>query len=173
MIRRMEVLVVLFKHFPKLRPLAKEEQHLVPPRERGNYASFAADFDTLDNILMPAFRELDNEAVLQQNRYRWTYIILIFGGSLATIFGIVQIAFQSFDWPGYVEALIAAILVGSTAVSRSFNNHERYLDTRLAAEQLRSTYFLFLGHYHPFDKAQNRAERLRRQVEVIKRGAKH
>ncbi|GAC1398064.1 MAG: hypothetical protein NVS4B12_06600 [Ktedonobacteraceae bacterium] len=165
--------MVVFKRFPKLHPLPKEEKHLVPPNERRKYPSFDADFVTLDEILMPAFRELDNEALLQQSRYRWAYIILIFGGSLATIFGIVQIAFQNIDWPGIVEAVIATILVITTTASRSFNNQELYLDKRLAAEQLRSTYFLFLGHYPPYEDEPIRAEHLRRQVEVIKRRARH
>ena len=165
--------MVVFKRFPKLRPLSRDVQHLVPQQERSKYAGFTADFDILDQILMPTFRELDNEAVLQQNRYRWTYIILIFGSSLATIFGIVQIATPDADWPGYVGALIAFVLVISTSVSRSFNNHEHYLDTRLAAEQLRSIYFLFLGHYQPFEDELTRAEHLRRQVERIKRGIRH
>lgn len=165
--------MVVFKRFPKLRPLQREEQHLVPPNERHKYPSFVADFDTLDEKLMPTFRELDNEALLQQNRYRWAYIILIFGGSLATIFGIFQIAFQNIEWPGIVGAIIAAILVVTITASRSFDNHKRYLDTRLAAEQLRSAYFLFLGHYHPYEDEHTRAEHLRRQVEVIKRRARH
>ncbi len=165
--------MVVFKRFPKLRPVSKDVQHLIPPQERSKYPNLAADFATLDQLLMPAFRELDNEAILQQNRYRWTYIILIFGSSLATIFGIVQIATPNADWPGYVGAFIAFVLVISTSVSRSFNYHERYLDTRLAAEQLRSTYFLFLGHYSPFEVGKTRAEHLRRQVESIKRGIRH
>ncbi len=165
--------MVVFKRFPKFHPLPKEEQHLVPVDKRSNYPSFAADFDTLDQMLMPTFRELDNEALLQQNRYRWAYIILIFGGSLATIFGIVQIAFQTIDWPGYVEAFIAFLLVVTTTASRTFNNQERYLDKRLAAEALRSTYFLFLGHYPPYDDEHTRVMHLHRQVEVIKRRARH
>ena len=122
---------------------------------------------------MPEFRKLDNEALKQQNNYRWAYIILIFGGSLATIFGIIQIAFQSIDWPGYVEAFIAALLVGSTAFARSFNNHERYLDTRLAAEQLRSTYFLFLQRHHPFEDELTRVDHLQQRIDGIKQGARH
>ncbi|GAC1407297.1 MAG: hypothetical protein NVSMB49_27190 [Ktedonobacteraceae bacterium] len=165
--------MVVFKRFPKFNPLPREEQHLVPPKERGNYSSFAADFVTLDEILMPTFRELDNAALVQQNRYRWTYIILIFGGSLATIFGIVQIAFQNADWPGIAGAIIATILVVTTTASRSFNNHERYLDTRLAAEKLRGTYFLFLGRYHPYEDEQTRAEHLQHHVEDIKRRARY
>ena len=165
--------MVLFKRFPRFTPLPYTEQHLIPPQERSNYPSFAADFTTLEDMLMPTFRELDKEALRQQNIYRRQYIILIFGGSLVTIFGIVQIALQSIDWPGIAGAAIAFILFVTTTASRSFKNHERYLDLRLAAEELRGTYFLFLGHYHPYENDQNRIELLHRHVKDTKRRAKH
>ncbi len=136
--------MVIFKRFP-FKPLPKEKQYLVPLKERNNYPSFTTDFDILEEKLMPSFYELEHEALRQQRSYRQAYIILIFGGSLATIFGIIQIALQGTDWPGYVETGIAFILFLATTASRSFNNQERYLDNRLAAEQLRSIYFLFLG----------------------------
>ena len=85
----------------------------------------------------------------------------------------MQIAFINIDWPGYVEAVIALILISTTTASRSFNNQERYLDKRLAAEELRSTYFRFLGHYPPYDDEHTRTANLRRHVEVIKRRARH
>ncbi len=165
--------MVVFKRFPKIHLLLQQNQHIVPLDKRNNYPSFTADFVILDEILMPVFRSLDNEATKQQNSYRWIYIILIFGGSLATIFAIVQLAFQSIEWPGYVEAIIAAMLVGNTAITRSFNNHERYLDTRLAAEQLRSMYFLFLRRYSPFEDEQTRKDHLQREVDAIKRKVRH
>ena len=165
--------MIVFKRFPKLHPLPKDEQHIVPLNERSSYPAFAKDFDKLDDILMPTFRKLDNEALKRQNSYRWAYIILIFGGSLATIFGIVQIAFQTIDWPGYVEAFIAALLVGSTAYSHNFNSHERYLNARLAAEQLRSTYFLYLRRHHPFEDEKTREDHLQQQVDDIEQGVRN
>lgn len=164
--------MVVFKRFP-INLLPKEKQHLVPLDVRNNYPSFAADFDTLEERLMPEFRDLDREALLQQRNYRQAYIILIFGGSLATIFGIIQIALPNTDWPGYVETIIAFILFVTTTASRSFNNQERYLDKRLAAEHLRSIYFLFLGRYHPFDDENTRVAHLQREIDIIKRRARH
>lgn len=165
--------MVVFKRFPKIHPLPREEQHLVPPDKKGDYPAFAKDFDTLDEIVMPTFRALDNDALIQQNYYRWTYVILIFVGSLATIFGIFQIAFQSTDWPGIVETVIAAILSIGTGYSRSFKHQERYFDKRLAAEELRSIYFLFLGHHTPYEDERTSEARLREQVELIKLRARH
>ena len=164
--------MVLFKRFPRLRPLPNLTQYLIPLDEQKKYSSFDADFATLEDILMPTFRELDNEALKQQNRHRWTYVILIFGGTLATVLGILQIAFASAVWLGVAGALVAAILVVTTAASRSFKHHERYLDTRLASEKLRSAYFLFLGHQHPYEDEQKRVERLRHYVRDIKRRAR-
>jgi len=160
--------VVLFKRFPTLHPLPRSEQYLIPPNEQNKYISFTADFATLEDILMPTFRELDNEALLQQNRHRWTYVILIFGGSLATFLGILQIAFPSAPWLGIAGAIVAAVLVVTTTASRSFNHHERYLDMRLATEKLRGAYFLFLGHQHPYEDEHKRVAHLRHYVKDIK-----
>lgn len=159
----------LFNRFPRFNPLSGKKQHFIPPQDRGNYPAFALDFDILDDVLMPTFRKLDNEALVQQNRYRWTYIILISGGSLATILGIVQTAFQDAVWLGIAIAIVAAILVGTTTASRSFNSQERYMDKRLAAEKLRGAYFHFLGRYHPYEHDQDRVHHLRRYVKDIER----
>ncbi len=165
--------MVVFKRRPKFHPLPKQEYPLVPSEEKDKYPSLKNDFETLDQILVPAFRELDKDAMRQQNYYRWTYVVLIFVGSLATICGIVQIAFQNTDVPGIVEAVIAAILFVGTAISRSFKNKEYYFNSRLAAEQLRSTYFLFLGRQHPFEDEHTRVAQLQEQVDSIQWGAIH
>ncbi len=158
----------LFRRFPNFHPLPREEQHLIPPAERSNYPTFAEDFETLERALMPNFRELDNEALLRQNWYRWMYIILIFGGTLATILGIVQIAFMDTAWIGIIGAIVAALLGGVIALSRAFNHHERYLNARLAAERLRSEYFLFLGQFGQYSDKQDRIQKLIQRVADIK-----
>ncbi len=96
------------------------------------------------------------------------YIILIFGGSLATILGIAQLAFLNIEWLGIVGALIAAVLAIAAAASRSFNYQERYLNARLAAEKLRGQYFLFLGHFSPYENDQDRAEKLLNYVADVR-----
>ena len=165
--------MVVFKRFPKFHPLPKKEYPLVPPEERDKYPLLKDDFNTLDKILVPVFHELDNDALIQQNNYRWIYVILIFVGSLATIFGIFQIAFPSTDWPGIVEALIAGILSIGTGFSGTFKHQKHYFDKRLAAEELRSIYFLFLGHYAPYQNEHTREVQLREQVELIEWRARH
>jgi len=158
----------LFRRFPKFHPLPREEQQLIPPKEKGNYPAFAEDFETLERELLPFFRELDNEALRGQNWYRWMYVILIFGGALVTVLGIVQLAFINTIWIGTVEAIVAAVLGAVTAASRTFNHQERYLNARLAAEGLRGEYFLFLGCFEQYGNEQDRVQKLIRRVADIK-----
>ncbi len=156
----------LFKRFPKFRLLLKDEP-IVPGDVRSNYPSFAADFEILDKELLPLFQTLDKEASIQQNSYRWTYVILIFGGSLATILGIAQLAFLDASWIGLVEALVSAVVTATTAL-QSRKQHERYMNARLAAERLRSEYFLFLGHFAQYANDQDRVQKLIQHVAEIK-----
>lgn len=161
----------LFKRFPNFHPLPKEEQHFIQPDERSQYPAFAEDFTTLDKELMPYFRELDNKALHAQNVYRWMYVILIFGGALVTILGIVQIAFIKVAGIGIGGAVIAAILGTVTALLSSFRYHEQYLNARLAAERLRSEYFLYLGRYDQYADEHSRNPNLVQHVaDILKKG---
>jgi len=159
--------VKLFKRFPNFHPLSAEEPYIVKPAARSDYPAFAEDFITLDTELMKQFRELDNEAQRRQNWYRWMYIILVLGGALTTILLIVQIAFISITGFDLAGAVLAAVLGTATAISRSFKHHEHYLNARLAAERLRSEYFLFLGHIGQYADDQHRVQNLRFRVNEI------
>lgn len=167
LLRRLE----LFNRLPKFRPLSSELQEIIPLDVRNNYPGFASDFDTLQKEVIPYFRELDNEAFRSQNAYRWTYIILILGGALATILGIVQLAFINTAGIGIAGAVVAAILAAATAFSQSFNQHDRYLNSRLAAERLRCEYFLFLGHLGRYANDQLRVQKLLQRVTEIRKEA--
>ena len=162
----------LFRRFPKLQPLPREKQYLIPLQEQSKYSGFREDFETLERELMPYFRELDNEALRGQNGYRWTYIILIFGGALVTILGIVQIAIQA---PGIAigGAIVAVVLGAATTAARSSNHQAHYLNARLAAERLRSEYFLFLGHLGEYTNEQDRVQKLIQRVVEIKAKGEH
>jgi hypothetical protein len=161
----------LFRRFPNFHPLPKDEQHFIQPGERSQYPAFAGDFTTLDKELMPYFRELDNKALHAQNLYRWMYVFLIFGGALVTILGIVRIAFINVVGIGIAGAVIAAILGVVTSLLSSFHYHERYLNARLAAERLRSEYFLFLGHCEHYDDDHSRISNLvQRVANIVKQG---
>ncbi len=158
----------LFRRFPNFHPLPREEQQLVPPEKRKQYPTFAEDFETLERELMPYFRELDNEALRRQNWYRWMYVILIFGSALVTVLGIVQLAFINIRGIGISGAVVATILGIVTTASRAFNHQERYLNARLAAERLRSEYFLFLGRFDDYANEHDRVRKLIQHVTDIK-----
>ena len=157
----------LFRYFPKLGSLPYKKQQLVPPNERHQYPTFTEDFETLDREVMPFFHELDNEALNGQNRYRWMYVILIFGGAAVTILGIVQLDVTSTPWIGVIGAIVAGIVALATTVLQTFKDHEHYLNARLAAEQLRSEYFLFLGRCGQYANEQERIQKLIENVADI------
>ena len=157
----------LFKRFPNFHPLPDQEQHIITPAVRSSYPAFTEDFITLDAELMAQFRQLDNEAQRRQNWYRWMYVILVLGGALTTILLILQIAFISITGFDLAGAVLAAILGTATTISRSFKHHEHYLNARLAAERLRSEYFLFLGHLGSYADDQNSLLNIRSRVNEI------
>lgn len=160
----------LFKRFPKFFP-PTGEQDFIPPDKRDNYPAFAEDFAFLDRELMPSFRELDGQALRRQNAYRWMYVILIFGGSLTSILGIVQLMIND-DWVAVTGAIVAALLGVGSLLLRSFHYQERFLDARLAAEALRCEYFRFLGHLAPYTVEPQREMMLMQRVAEIKMGEK-
>lgn len=162
----------LFKRLPNFHPLPDEQQELVPLSERDNYPNFAREFTILEKELMPHFRELDNEAARQQNRYRWMYTILIFGGALVTILGIIQLMAISLG-VGITETSIAAIIGSATVFIYTSHHHKRYFNARLAAELLRGEYFLFLGHLEPYTNEHDRIQNLLQRVADITEKGHH
>jgi|SRR5579883_1267315 hypothetical protein len=161
----------LFKRFPRFHPLPSKPQEIVPPEARSKYPDFASDFETLQDELLPAFRELDNQAILCQNRYRAMYLVLVLGGTLVTIVTILQIAFSQATWIDYIGGSFAAVLAVMTSFWQPAAQQKRYFDARLGAERLRSEYFLFLRHTAPYENAQDRRQKLAQRIIDIRRKA--
>lgn len=159
--------ISLFKRFPLVH-LARREDFLVRPENRKRYPAFAEGFALLDQELLPLFREFDNRALQSQNTYRGMYVILLLGGALVTIFGIVQIAFPDTPGIGIAGSVVALLLGTVTALASRLNHQKRYLNARLAAERLRSEYFLFLGRIEPYEHDQDRLQQLKRQIADLK-----
>lgn len=159
--------IPLFKRFPSFHVVRREDD-LVKPERRQKYPAFANDFATLDQELIPFFRDFDNEALRSQNAYRGMYVTLISGGTLATILGIAQIAYLDTSWLGIAGSIVALVLGVVTTVSSRFNHQKRYLTARLSAERLRAEYFLFLGRFDPYAHDQDRIRQLRKRVADIK-----
>lgn len=160
----------LFKRLPNFHPLPREQQEIISPDERNKHPDFASDFEILQDKLIPIFREVDNEALNCQNRYRFMYLILIVGSALATIVIIFQIAFLRITVLDAIGTLIAGLLFIATSSLQLFKYQERYFDARLAAERLRSEYFLFLGHLHQYAN-KDRVQQLERRIIEIRKGA--
>ena len=156
----------LFKRRPRFRPLPKELSPLV--ENQGKYPALAADFKILDDVLVPTYHKFDREAITLQNAHWWTYVILIAGGAVATILGILQLAIDV-EGIGLTGALVAAFLGCTTLALHSFNYQERYMNSRLAAEELRGEYFLFLGHLGDYQvkESRERVELLKERVRTI------
>lgn len=155
----------LFKQRPRLRPLPKELEPLIEDTTR--YPALQADFQILEDILVPSYHKYDREAIRLQNAHWWTYIILIAGGAIATILGILQLAI-SVEGIGIAGAIVAALLGSTTLALNAFHYQERYMSNRLVAEELRGEYFLFLGHLDEYKvTGEERIERLRERVRLI------
>jgi hypothetical protein len=157
----------LFKRFPKFRPLVHEAKPLIPLHEQEKFAAFADDFRTLDEVLVPAYMRLNQEAITRQNAYRWMYVILTFGSALATILEVARLEFDV-GAVGLMGAIAAAIAGSISLTLRALHYHGGYLNARLAAEQLRGEYFLFLGRIGPYADQTDRLTYLRQRVASIK-----
>lgn len=158
--------IALFKRLPRLRPLQELSDTLITDEERAKYPALTADLAILDEELMPSFRTFDREALRLQNAHWWTYVILIVGGAIATILGILQFALENITGPGIAGALVAAFLGSTTLALNAFHYQARYMNNRLAAEELRSEYFLFLGQMGNY-AGPERMNHLRQRVRTI------
>ena len=161
--------ITLFKRLPMLfwRPKKDKDHQIVEPDIQNSYSDFKADFDALEQNLMPYFRELDNEALHAQNQFRRQQIILIVGGVIASALGAVQAAFIDEKWPGIAEAVLTALLTTVAFFARELQAQKKYFSNRLKAETLRGEFFLFLGRVGSYANDADRVPNLIRRVADI------
>jgi hypothetical protein len=164
--------VALFKRLPSLRWSPTRDQPIVPAEAQTQSPAFSDDFKTLEDELMPHFRELDAEALRVQNQFRLNQVMLIFGGALATILGALHASLEAglALWAGIIESVLAAVLSAVALRLQGTHAQERYLNDRLKAERLRTEYFLFLGRVGAYADEQERLPCLIRRVADIKSG---
>jgi len=164
--------VRLFERLPSLRWSPPRDQQIVPTEQQTQSPSFAGDFKTLENELMPYFRELDAEALRIQNQFRLQQVALIFGGALATILGALHAALGRGPavWIGIIESVVATVLSAVALRAQGTHAQELYLGDRLKAEKLRTEYFLFLGRVGTYANEQERLPSLIRRVADIRSG---
>ena len=160
--------LTLFKRFPRLFRKKGESYPIIEPAVRVEYPALAGDFEVLDKELMPYFWELDEEALAEQNRFRLAQVTVIGGTAIATTLGAVQAAWPGWKWPGFAEAVLAALLAAVIMQARTLKTHENYFTNRLKAEMLRGEYFLFLGRSAPYNSDAERVSNLVRRVAEIR-----
>jgi hypothetical protein len=142
----------------------------VPPEDRSEFDALSEDLEFLDDQLMPAFAELDRAARREQNRFRRQQVALLTGGVATSAFGALQAGLERETWPGLVVALLAAATTSISWTTRQRGSLRIYLEARVKAERLRSTYFMFLGRVGDFGDASTRNSELKRSVASIKHG---
>jgi Protein of unknown function (DUF4231) len=159
---------ILFQRFPTWRWQPRENEQIIPPAEQAAFPDLAQDLQTLEEQLMPQFRELDNKALRSQNAFRWEQVILIGGGILVTTMGAVNATFKELSWPGVVQAMLASALAAVALYARSLKAQDRYFTNRLKAEALRGEYFLFLGRIGLYADEAERVRHLKRRMAEIR-----
>ena len=159
----------IFKRFPKpIWPNKESKEEVVYRNQQDEYAIFAPDFDLLEKHLMPDFRKLDSDALLKQNQFRRSQVILLLGGALVTVLGAFQVSQVGGLWTGLIEAVAAILLAVVAQSARTSKAQEHYFKNRLKAETLRSEYFTFLRRADPYEDDQTRVQHLRQRVLKIR-----
>jgi hypothetical protein len=158
----------LLVRFPSLRT-PRTSWPPIAPKTADDYPDLAVDIATVDEVVGPAFREADLEALTHQNRYRRQQVVIIFGSALLSGFGGLQAVFADQRWPGLVLGVLGALLaVLSTAVDE-LKALEHFMAERVKAERLRSACFRFLSRTGRF-AGPDRESVLRRVVNTIRSG---
>ncbi len=157
----------LFKRLPVLRWQPESERPFIPPEKEADYPELAVDFALLNTELMPSFYAIDNKALEAQNQFRLEQVVLLLGSALAAVLGAVQIALINSVVPGLLETIVTILLAAITYRVRAFNAQKLYFTNRLAAEMLRSEYYLFLGHMGIYSDDKKRRQQLITQVASI------
>jgi hypothetical protein len=164
--------MTLFKRLPKLRWHPAQNEEILDLNVQSQYPALADDFKSLEEKLLPHFRQLNADALRYQNEFRLDQVMLIFGGALATILGVLHASLPRTPavWAGIVEAVLAAALSAVALRARTTGAQQRYFTWRLKAEKMRAEYFLFLGGVGIYADETKRKSNLLRRLADIKSG---
>jgi hypothetical protein len=158
---------IAFRRLPRLRWKTVQDQ-IVREEHWTDYPALSEDFAILDRELLPRFRELDDEALAAQNRFRREQLVLIVAGASAAVLGALQ-GMVDDPWPGLGEAAVAVVLGALGTRNRELAAQDHYRHNRVKAEQLRGEYFRFLGRVDDYADERIRIQRLKRRVVEIYR----
>jgi hypothetical protein len=146
--------------WPRLRFKTPDERPLVDPGFVVAYPALADAIHDANQVVAPAFHELDAEAEREQNRYRLLTVLAIAGGLFTTTFGALQIWLRDTPWPGVLVVAGGAFAAVITIVARKRESLDRYLTARSRAERLRALYFAHLAAPSP-GSDEERQDRVR------------
>ena len=163
--------MTLFKRLPRL-VWSWQNEDIIPSDVPAQHPALAQDFTTLEEELLPHFRELNADALRYQNEFRLDQVMLILGGALATVLGVLHASLPSTaaTWAGIVEAVLASALSAVALRARTAGAQQRYFTLRLKAEKMRAEYFLFVGGVGLHADEKERLSNLIRRVAEIKIG---
>jgi uncharacterized protein DUF4231 len=163
--------MTLFRRLPRL-VWSPQNEDIVPSDVQAQHPALAEDFKTLEDELLPHFRELNADALRYQNEFRLDQVMLILGGALAAVLGVLHASLPrtAAAWAGIVEAVLAAALSAVALRARTAGAQQRYFTWRLKAEKMRAEYFLFLGGVGLYADEKERLSHLIRRVAEIKSG---
>src|SRR5262249_24971228 len=155
----------LLKRFPLPWYRRSPDYPFVPDAVRAAVPSLNDELAYLDETVVPRFRALDHSALRAQHSFRLAAVLLIVRSATASSLGAGQTAMGGGSLPvGIAEGVVAALVSGMLVYTRGRRFQQRYLTSRLAAERMKSQYFLFLaraGAYATHDDGQ-RDDQLRR-----------
>jgi hypothetical protein len=156
----------LFRRRPRLR-LRPAEPVLIPADRVERYPALAGDLTTVNEVIAPAFREIDLNAQRAQNRYWGQQVILIAVTALTTAFGSVQAAFSHQVWPGVVVAVLGVLAAAVAGLGEEVAAQRTYLEQRTRAERLRALAFAYLAELHPFTGPERRSKLAGVVVDIV------
>ncbi|KOV84945.1 DUF4231 domain-containing protein [Nocardia sp. NRRL S-836] len=131
--------------WPKVRYRAPQPRPLVDPGFVVAYPLLADAIHDANQVVAPAFHELDAQAGVEQNRYRLLAVLAIAGGLTTTVFAALQTWLDDTPWPGVLVVTGGAFAAAITIVARKRESLDRYLTARARAERLRALYFAHLA----------------------------
>jgi hypothetical protein len=161
----------LLRRFPSPWYTASVDYPLVSEALRADLPLLDDEISYLESAVVPRFRTLDRAALRAQHAYRLTSVVLILGSAAATSLGAAQAAIGGGSLGiGIAEAIVAAAVSGMLVYARGRRFQQTYLAKRLAAERVKSEYFLFLAHAGIYASDDARRGRLSQALESIEAG---
>jgi hypothetical protein len=140
---------------------------VVPRDAEDAYPELAPDLRLWQEEFEQPFRRLDHEAQLVQHQFWRQRTTLILGGLLATTLGAVQTAHGGGnEYLAAAQAVVTGFLTGVAAWVSGRRAQQRYLDTRLRAERIKSEFFLYLGRVGDYAGAEG-LHRIRETVDEV------